>query len=202
MTTVDIRSRTEIATPPEIRLVGRSVALRPLGPGDYEFLRNAEVSEELGPRWRFRGATPSPEMYAQSLWQGVTAQFVIVEAGSPRPIGLVSLYNVEHAQETAYFAVADLRTGGGATRVVQGAVLFLSYVFQVWNLRKVYVETYEYNLRQFASLKDRLLIEEGRLRDHFFLGGRYWDLVTLALYRDDWTIWERRVLPRVLPRAA
>lgn len=193
-------TRSERPTAPQTALVGRSVALRPVNPGDYDFLRRAEVSEQLGPRWRFRGAVPAPEMYPQALWQGVTAQFAVVEAGTPMPIGLVSLYNVEHAHGTGYVAVADLRSGGGPTRVVQGAILFLSYVFQVWNLRKVYAEAYEYNLAQFESLRGRVLHEEGRLGEHAFLGGRYWDLVTLALYREDWEAWERRVLPRVLPR--
>lgn len=188
------------AAPPQASLVGRSVALRPIGPGDYEFLRNAEVSEALGPRWRFRGATPAPEMYPQALWQGVTAQFAVTERSSPKPIGLVALYNVEAAHGTGYVAVADLRTGGGPTRVVQGAVLFLAYVFQTWNLRKLYVESYEFNVAQFQSLCGRLLHEEGRLRDHLYLGGQHWDLVTFALYRDDWQRWERRVLPHVLRR--
>jgi RimJ/RimL family protein N-acetyltransferase len=195
-------SDERIGAPPRVALVGRSVALRPVNQNDYDFLRQAEVSEQLGPRWRFRGSVPAPEMYPQALWQGVTAQFAIVDARSPAPIGLVSLYNVEHAHGTGYIAVADLGSGGGPTHVVQGAILFLSYVFKVWNLRKLYAEAYEYNLAQFDSLNGRVLHEEGRLSEHAFMGGRYWDLVTLALYREEWAGWERRVLPRVLPRAA
>lgn len=187
---------------PRVRLVGRSVALRPISQSDYDFLRNAELSESLGPRWRFRGSTPAPEQYPQTLWQGVSAQFMIVQVGSFRPIGLVSLYNLEPGHGTGYIGVADLNNGGAPTQVVQGAVLFLSYVFTVWQIRKLYFEAYEFNLRQFRSLIGRWMQEEGRLHEHFFLDGRYWDLVTLALYGDAWKKWEEKVLRRILPNAA
>lgn len=200
MATIDVAGIATRTTPPKVHLIGRAVALRPVAQGDYEFLRCAELSESLGPRWRFRGSTPAPEQYPQSLWQGVSAQFVVVETGSFKPIGLVSLYNVEPGHGTAYVGVADLHNGGGPTHVVQGAVLFLAYVFTIWQIRKLYFEAYEFNLQQFSSLNGRWMHEEARLRNHFFLGGRYWDLVTLALYHDDWTRWKQRVLPRVLPK--
>ena len=184
----------------ETHLIGRNVALRPIAPSDYEFLRTAELSEDLGPRWRLRGATPSPEVYAQTLWAGVTAQFAVVDRRSPTPLGVVALYNADHKHGTGWFAVADLSPGAGSTRVVQGAAIFLSYVFSTWNLRKLYVEASSFNLEQFKRVAGRLLVEEGRLHDHFFYAGQFWDLHHLAIYRDTWCQWEQRILPALLPR--
>lgn len=31
-----------------------------------------------------------------------------------------------------------------------------------------------------------LLVEEGRLKGHYFYGERYWDLLTFAIYHEDW----------------
>ena len=181
------------------RLIGRNVALRPIATQDYDLLYMAEHSDQLGPRWRLQGNTISPETYPQILWQGVTAQFAVVEAGQPRPVGIVCLYNANHADQFAYFSVADLGVGGSPTRVSRGAVLFIAYVFKTWPFRKLYVQAMDYNLDQYSSMCGRVLQEEGRLRDHHFLEGRYWDEVTLAIYRDVWDRWEAKVLRGVLP---
>ena len=178
----------------DARLVGRNVLLRPLVSADYEMLYLAEHSESLGPRWRFQGATLSPERFRDALWRGVTAQFVVTEHTSPRPVGLVALYDVDHADQYGYFAVADLATGGSPTRVAQGAVLFLSYVFNVWPLRKLYAQTAEFNVDQFRGWCGKLLVEEGRLHEHHYYGGKHWDEYTFALYREAWLEWEGRVL--------
>jgi hypothetical protein len=195
----DVRKLVE-ERPDPIPLSGRNVALRPIGQGDYEFLRTQELSENLGPRWRFRGTTPAPELYPQSLWQGVVAQFAIVDRRSPVPLGLVALYNADTHHDTAYFAVADFHPEESSIKVLQGAVLFFSYVFGTWDYRKLYAEAFEFNLPQFGRLRDRVLVEEGRLRDHYYYAGRLWDLVILALYRDIWNKWEALVLPSVLGR--
>lgn len=49
-----------------------------------------------------------------------------------------------------------------------------------------YFEVPAYNLDQFASAIGRALEEERRLRDHEWLGGRYWDRVYLSLSRERW----------------
>lgn len=185
-----------------VRLVGRNVMLRPLGQRDYDTLYQAEHSEALGPRWRLQGATVSPENYPQVLWQGVLAQFAVVERAMAHPIGTVCAYQAEPADGYAYFAVADLKTGGSPTRVSQGVFIFLAYLFKTWPFRKIYVQTMEYNLDRYRSMCGRLLVEEGRLREHHFLAGRYWDEVTLAVYRDVWERWESRVIAGLLPEAA
>jgi len=71
-------------------------------------------------------------------------------------------------------------------------LLFIRYTFDNWNLRKVYFEVPEYNLSQFDSAIGRYLDQEARMVDHQFANGRYWDSLTLSLFRDKW----HRLLPQ------
>jgi hypothetical protein len=70
--------------------------------------------------------------------------------------------------------------------VVMGAALFIDYIFRCWPFRKLYMEVAEYNVGQFGRGIERIATEEGRLREHLWYDGRYWDEVIYALYRDSW----------------
>ncbi len=74
----------------------------------------------------------------------------------------------------------------GGVKALEGTVLFLNHVFRTWPFRKLYLETPQYNLDQFASGSGRLLEEESRLRDHWYYDGQYWDHVVLSRWRERW----------------
>src|SRR5262245_13405527 len=74
-------------------LNGRHVRLRAVQQSDYPFLVELQSAPENLIRWRYRGATLSPEQITQSLWQGVLAQFLVVRADTDQPVGLVVCYN-------------------------------------------------------------------------------------------------------------
>jgi len=81
-----------------------------------------------------------------------------------------------------------------------GMALFLQYVFTCWNFRKLYAEFPEFNLPLFESALRRGYCQlEGRLREHVYFGRRYWDLLTVAVYRDVWdTISARQGLRSII----
>lgn len=61
----------------------------------------------------------------------------------------------------------------------------MDYSFRTLGLRKVYIEALEFNLPQFSALS-HIATEEGRLREHEFHQGRYWDFVTYAVTAELW----------------
>src|SRR5260370_14095711 len=71
-----------------VKLVGRHAALQPIRPQDYDALRMIELSADLVPLWRHQGATPSPEQWAQGLWNSVLAQFLVVDISDSSPVGI------------------------------------------------------------------------------------------------------------------
>jgi RimJ/RimL family protein N-acetyltransferase len=166
------------------RLSDGRFTLRPVTADYINFLYELAISEEVGFRWRFRGAVPSQETFRAGLWQGVLAQFVVTITTSGEPVGVVVAYNAESTQGIAYLAAAftpqHLLTGFPV-----GVVdLFVRYIFQVWNLRKLYMETPEFNYELIASGAGRRFDIEGRLRDYSFYDGRFWDEYILAISRD------------------
>jgi hypothetical protein len=167
-------------------LHGRFVFLRPVGPEDYRYLRTAELGGDLGVRWRYRGSTVSPEQWAQSLWQSVLAQFLVVGVEDPNPLGLVAVYQPNFQDGYAYLAAERFGPRRPAPLMIFGIALFIEYIWTCWSFHKLYLEVAEYNIGQLQSGIGRLFAQEGRLREHLWYDGRRWDQIVLALYRETW----------------
>jgi hypothetical protein len=167
-------------------LTGRTVLLRPLTPGDYNFMHLAETSSELGPRWRFRGSTPSPERWVHETWSQCLAAFLVVTRRDEVPVGYVAVHQANFQDGHAHLSATKLVKDGPVPALSLGLVLFLRYVFSCWNFRKLYMDVPEYNFEQFASGLDGVFVMEGRLRDDLYAQGRFWDQIILAIYKDRW----------------
>jgi RimJ/RimL family protein N-acetyltransferase len=178
-------------------LVGRRVTLRPVLQLDYEFLYQVFTHQELNFLWRFRGSTPNPDGFMQALWQNVLVQFMIERRSNGSPVGLITCYDADLRNGYAHLAMVLLPESGRAILAHDANLLFVNYLFRGWNLRKLYGITGERNLRDFAAGIDRYYKIEGRLVDHEYYDGRYWDSYIMALYREDWQILIERRLHRI-----
>jgi len=173
--------------------VGR-ISLRPVLPNLYPLLYGWAVDPVGAFRWRFHGATPSPEQFNQALWSDVLCQFLVV---NHRDVvqGLVVCYGADSENGHAYLAVQgnpQLPTGRGA---MVGFLQLVDHVFSHFDFGKLYAEVPEYNLDQFANAVRRHMVVEGVLKGHLYYAGRRWDQVIVALYRDHWD----EVRPRFAP---
>jgi RimJ/RimL family protein N-acetyltransferase len=180
----DLPVESEHAIPSTLR--GRRVFLRPPEPQDLDFLYNLSLGETTGFRWRFRGQIPSRETFEHVMWHDVLAQFVVVGIESGRRIGLVVAYAADIRSGTAYIGQLmddkSVRRGVG----IEAASLFLNYLFNNWNLRKLYGEAPAFTMTAFKSGAGKLFRVEGILSDHIYYGGRFWDQYIIAHYREDW----------------
>lgn len=167
-------------------LVSRHCRLRPVLPADYDYLYRLLVSPDVGARWRFRGASPSPHDFPAYLGHGVLVQFVADQRATAKPIGLVSAYNADFANQHAWVAMALDPSVQRAGWPLEALLLFIEHTFSAFSFRKLYFEVPAFNLGQFASAIGRALEEEGRLRDHEWYGGAWWDRVHLSLTRERW----------------
>jgi hypothetical protein len=179
-------------------LNGRQIYLRPVTLDDYNAIRMLDLGEALGVRWRFRGATPTPEQWAQAGGTQL-AHFLIVRRSDNGPIGAATAYQQNFQDQYAYLAATAFNPTQRNPLVILGIALFIDYTFRCWNFRKLYMEMPAFNLGQFGRGVGRMLVEEGRLREHMYYDGRYWDKVTLALYRETWEARSARLMTAALP---
>lgn len=65
------------------------------------------------------------------------------------------------------------------------SVKFLQYLFENYNLRKVYTHVYSSNERSLQCIEAFGFSREGVLREYRFMGGKFDDLVILSLKREE-----------------
>jgi RimJ/RimL family protein N-acetyltransferase len=175
------------SSPPESPLlVTRRIRLRTIEMSDYAFLYAAATDPSISYRWRYRGGTPSPETFAADLWQGVLAQFLVERRETGQPVGLQTAYQADLANRTCYLAMMADQIHTGSGLLLEGALLFVDYLFSTWDLRRIYAEVPGYTFNSFKSGVGRYFVEEGKLSEHSYHAGQYWDLHLLAISRDRW----------------
>jgi RimJ/RimL family protein N-acetyltransferase/acyl carrier protein len=174
-------STEDQVTPPQ--LAGQFFRLVPVLPPSVPFLYGLSTNPEVGFRWRYRGAVPSPQQFEQDLWQGVLAQFVVESIQTSQAAGHVVCYSPDRNMGHAYLGAAMTDEYHGSGIAAEPVRLFLDYLFDVWPFHKVYLELPEFNLPQFASATGRGLHVEARMRNHHYYQGRRWDQIILAAYR-------------------
>ena len=175
--------------PPRGSYRSSSTTLRPVVPEDVDALYVASLEPQVAHRWRFRGRTPSPAEFHDRLFSpAVLAQFIVVDLETRSSVGLVTAYDAD--PYGGHCAVAFQRLATAADRasrglMMEGVFVFVQYLFDHFDFRKVYFEVPEYNASLLATGAGSLLAEEGRLRGHLYYGDRTWDLITYALYRTE-----------------
>lgn len=162
------------------------VALVPVGPEHIEPIYLASLDPHWSYRWRFRGRTLSPEEFRRALFEGVLAQFVVVDEPTGALIGLVVAY--EHHPDAAHCSVGFQRatTAEGPATTVEGLALFIDYLFTTFRLERIRAEIPEYNLPVLGGLVESLCEIEGRRQGYYWHNGRAWDQVLIALSRQRW----------------
>lgn len=64
--------------------------------------------------------------------------------------------------------------------------VILRYAFQELNLRRVSLDTFEYNPRAVRSYEKAGFVHEGAARDFLQREGQRWDLIFMGVLREEW----------------
>lgn len=164
----------------------RRPELRPVLRSDYDWLYLQMTSVDVGWRWRFRGATPSPEAFASALWREVLCQYVIVDGPTRKSLGFVQAYSADFRSRHAYLSVLidpQLHRRGWP---LLGVYDFVDHLFTRWDFNKLYMESLHFNVDSFRSGIGSIFEREGYLREHTRVHSTYVDSEILALYRRRW----------------
>lgn len=114
--------------------------------------------------------------------------FAIEDAADGKMAGFVYLHRIDWVSRTAYFTILigeRDRQGKGMAR--EAMHLLYRYAFGVLNLRKICLEVAEYNRRARALYEEFGFQVEGRLQKQVYLADRYFDVILMALFREDYS---------------
>ena len=141
-----------------------------------------ELSEHAARSWRHGGTHPSPESYSETLWAGVLTHFLAFDTSTNGALGLLTTYDFHPTDRVACFAAFRFESDLVArTKFLEATYLAMRYAFEACNIRKLYLETPEYNYVNLESLVKRgVLAVEGRLAEHKLSRGRLWDQFILT----------------------
>ena len=162
------------------------ILLRPILQQDYEFLYFLELGRPEAVFFRHRGRSIAPEQFPSTLWSGVLVQSVVCERASGRPIGLQTCFDADFRNGHARLATILDPEYLGLGWPLESSEIFIDYIFATFPFRKLYGDILEFNSDALHSSLPDLARVEGRLHEHEYYGGRYWDLVTIAIYRREW----------------
>ncbi len=102
-------------------------------------------------------------------------------------IGSCGLFEIDENSRQAELGIVigDIEYWGrGCGR--EAVSLLLDYAFRQRNLRRVWLEVHSENERAIRAYRACGFIEEGRMREHMWLAGRYVDSVLMGVLRRDW----------------
>jgi RimJ/RimL family protein N-acetyltransferase len=179
--------KARTVTPPIEELVGTFVRLRPLGGGDAEMTL----------RWRMsrRAALLNPgarTVDQQREWiasRPLSEYNFIIEAGPGRAVGMVSLIdiNMNHRRaEPARFLIGEPELVRGIPAAVEAMKLVYELAFDRLHLVRVHGIMAAGNRAMVTWQKYLGMREEGRLRSHYFMDGKFQDAVCLGLLVDEY----------------
>jgi hypothetical protein len=157
-----------------IPLEGRYTRLRPLRPAFVEQLFELATTTQIP--WQWQGPE-TPEAFRESLWHRVLVQFAVEDRRTGRGVGLLRADNANPVSGFAYLTMMIFPEFRMRAWPLEAAVLFGNYLFQRFNLQRLYAETTESYFEQFRSGAGQLFEVEGRLRE---------DLYILTFTRERW----------------
>jgi diamine N-acetyltransferase len=168
-------------------LRGEFVTLRPLREDDAEITLAWRLGDRAG--LLNRGAATAE---AQAGWirsRPDTEHNFVIELEDGRPVGMLSLIAVdEHNRhgESARFLIGDEEAVRGVPAAVEAMKLLYELAFDRLGLERVWGTVAAENRRMIKWQRYLGMREEGRLRNHYLIGGRFQDAVCLGILAEEY----------------
>ncbi|RYE50744.1 MAG: N-acetyltransferase [Sphingobacteriales bacterium] len=120
-------------------------------------------------------------------------QFVILV--DEYPVGTIYSYSLNKIDKYCFVSVFIIDTLISSGFGAKATILFCRYLFDKYELYKIYFDIYDYNKLVVALLKKKNISLEGEFkRQHIHNGTRH-DVLRFALYKKDIEDWEQTFIP-------
>jgi len=179
-------------------LEGKVVRLRPLEPEDlereYTWINDQDVTRFLSMRYPTSRAVEERwlrERPPNDFSNGVALAIETKEGVHIGNLGLHQL-NAEDRKASLGIMIGDKEywSNGYGTDAI---ITLVRFAFAELNLHRVWLHVFEFNDRAQACYRKSGFTEEGRLRQHYYGQGRYWDVIVMAVLRAEFEALHGRV---------
>lgn len=113
---------------------------------------------------------------------GKVVQMIIVETATDKPVGSVYVRDIDHMHHKAEYGIfigEDSARGKGYGTTA--AKLMVRYCFEELGLHKLMLRVYAENQQAIRSYEKAGFEKEAYLRDDVYVGGKYRDIVLMAI---------------------
>ena len=135
-------------------------------------------------------AAPSVELQARWIASRPNSEYnFVIELKDGRPVGMVSLTGIDtthrHA-EPGRFLIGDEEAVRGVPAAVEAMKLIYELAFDKLELLRVHGSIASDNTLMIKWQKFMGMTEEGRLRNHFFMNGKFQDAVLFGMLAEEY----------------
>ncbi len=171
-------------------LDGKLVRLRALEPTDlervYAWINDREVTRYLTARYPISRSDELRWLERGSTNNSTVGVRLAIDTRDGVHIGTINVHRVAPEDRNAGLGILIgekqyWSNGYGADAIVT----LLHFAFDEMNLNRVWLHTFEFNDRGYACYRKCGFQEEGRLREHYYGEGGYWDSIVMGVLKDE-----------------
>ena len=171
-------------------LDGTLVRLRAIDTSDLDraqaWMNDREVTRYLTALYPVSRAEEQAWLEHRPMNGFASGVWLAIETKDGVHIGNVNLQPIAPEDRNAGLGILignkDYWSNGYGTDAI---VTLLRFAFDEMNLNRVWLHTFEFNERAYACYRKCGFQEEGRLREHYYGEGRYWDSIVMGVLRDE-----------------
>ncbi len=165
------------------------VIIRPLEEDDaaafYSWYNDPEINLWASGAWPQIAMLSKDEIWQRFFESDDEYRYTVLNE-SDIPIGTIGFknFNVSSRSADLFIVIGEKNywNKGYGTAALQ---LFITYLFQQWNLHRLMLDTWDGNERAIAIYKKLGFVTEGRLREACYVMGEYRDLIIMGLLKQD-----------------
>jgi diamine N-acetyltransferase len=163
-----------------------ALRLRPLEREDLRFVHDLDNNEAVMHYWfeePYEAFVELCDLYDKHIHDQTERRFIVEREGER--VGLVELVEIDLIHRRAEFQIIVAPRHQGRGYASAATRLAIEYAFLTLNLHKLYLIVDVDNAPARTVYRKLGFVEEGLLRQEFFVNGEYRDVVRMALFQPD-----------------
>jgi RimJ/RimL family protein N-acetyltransferase len=169
-------------------LSGKMTRIRPLDGSDldllYDWYNDHDFSYWASGNWPYAAMLRREEL-EQKMYAEDDHRYAITDLEG-NLIGTIGFDQVNiPARSARLFIGIGVKQAWGHGYGSDALTTFIGYLFKQWNFRRLTAEPSQDNNRALACYQKLGFVVEGRLREAYYIGGKYYDAVILGLLKRD-----------------